>query len=377
MMIEAGKGLTDSEKEFIKRGDYDIVGHFNNETIMPRFWDSMLEPGMAVRMVLYQLPPDLSGPASQFPFDTQRGRKPSEYRRQSSREAFSPFVRQEEYTFHGKDRRYSQENNTKEQKESVDENTTPTASTAAALGTLHADTVSRPNRHRRALPSTSSLPYFKSLGIERKSQQNTTLPKVTKASKLPAASTGYMDSTYSSVGNTPFFNPQWDSRYANQDNSSYPDSTKLVPHSTLSYVQPAVAAPLKIQSPTPPQYLDLSQADSERKQKLSDNKYLRDVEESATRKFEDRRHARAGREQSAAEGIDTADTAAAAIARLEFTRKESKKLAAESEKAEVNIRERAAADTEPIHFIDLQHRKIAFPYQLCRTWQVCRSVFRM
>ncbi len=186
----------------------------------------------------------------------------------------------------------------------------------------------------------------------------------------------YGDSAYSSMGSAASYYPHPTLSYNNQPNVTVPgSSTELVPRSNLPYIQPVAAAPSSGQAYAQAQYPDYSEAVSELKLMLIDEKAERQAKEAAAKKLVDEQRAKADKEKFIAEQIAAAAAAAAANARLEFARKEAEKLVIESEKAEAEMKERAAAaaaaaNPEPVHLKDCVGRKFTFPYQQCKTWQV-------
>lgn len=422
----------EATRALIEQGKYDLVNYFDNETIIPSLWDSVVEPGMTVSMVLYQFPPGTPVPP-QYPFNAQHTYQPYDYRSTFSQKVTTPSNKNQERYNEDKESRKSHDEDTKGHQDSQDDETTPTVSTGRArrakasssnvdgtsrieipssdapqtatvtgkdykqkerkistsgsgsgdLGTLDEWQTfgsRRPARPQRALPSSSSLPNFEDLGVEKKAGPSSARPTAKKNPTYTMASTNYFDSAYSSMENAHSFYHRPPLGYT-QPNVSVPSSVEIVPRNSLPYNQPVVAAPSSNPQFTQPQYLDYSKAYSELKQMILDDKAVREARESAAEKLEDERRVKAEKEQFIAEQIAAAAAAAAANARLDFARKEAEKLVIESENAEAEMKERAAAaaaaaNPEPIHLNDPIGRKFTFPYQQCKTWRVCCSVIR-
>ncbi len=136
LIKEGFQGMTgpyaDATRALIEHGNYDLVGHFDNETIMPSLWDSVLEPGMTVRMVLYQFPPEAQIPRQQPFFDTQISCPPYQYYQQIFERPPIPSSKYQEQYSEDKESRHSHDNDTKGQKDTHDDGTTPTVSTGTA-----------------------------------------------------------------------------------------------------------------------------------------------------------------------------------------------------------------------------------------------------
>ncbi len=425
LIKEGFQGMTgpyaDATRALIEHGKYDLVSHFDNETIIPSLWNSVLEPGMTVRMVLYQFPPGTYVPPPQYSFNAQHTYQPYEYRPTSSQKATAPSNKTQERYNEDKESWKSQDEDVKGHKDSQDDEATPTVSTGIArrpkASSSNVDATSstqesssdapvtatvtvkdhkqkkqkvdegwetfvssRPAHLQLALPSSSSLPNFEDLGVGKEAQHSSARPTAKKTSTYTTASTNYIDSAYNSMESAHSFYPHPSLDYNARPNVSVPSSTELVPRNPLPYNQPVIAAPSSNPQFTQPQYLDYSKAYLRLEQMILDDKAVREARESAAKKLEDERRIKVEKEQFVAEQIDAAAAAAAANARLDFARKEADKLVIESEKAEAETKEKAAAaaaaaNPEPIHFKDAVGRKFIFPYQQCKTWRVCLFVF--
>lgn len=425
----------DATRRYIEQGKYDLVSCFDNETIMPSLWEFVLEPGMTVRMVLYQLPPKVE-PRPRTYYSTQ-DIYPSDL----------PSSNFQVYDIIDKESLKSQEKGAKERKGSHDEEekdddhrtSTVSNSSAQRAGpslpstdtTRNIDKTSlkdvgpsvtwaseikkqrydrtvsteaemyprrspaqrpfpppprpppaslrRSSHPHRALPSSSSLPRFEDLGVEKKAPRSAARPLTERDYGLGGIS---VDSTYGSITSTSSsypgsLYPDPTSSYVNQSNVLAPENTGPIPRDRWSSYAPSVIqAPRSSQSSKQPEYLDPSKVYSDLKQMILDEKAAREGRESVAKKLADEERAKAEKDRFIAEQIAAAEAAAAANARLEFAQKEAEKRATESEKAEAERKERAAAaaaatNPEPIHLTDCTGRKYTFPYQHCYTWKVC------
>lgn len=405
----------DATRALIEHGNYDLVSHFDNETIIPSLWSSVLEPGMTVRMVLYQIPPGTYVPSPQFSSNAPHTYQPYEHRPTFSQKATAPSNETQERYNEDEESWKSQHEDGKGYKDSQDDEATSTvsiriarrpkasssnvdatstaqesSSDASPTATVtvkdhkqkqkkadegrEAFVSSRPAHPLPALPSSSSLPNFEDLGVGKEAQHSSVRRRPRSNAIYTKAPTNYIDSAYNSMESVPpsYTRPSLD-HYV-WPNESVPSDIELVPRNPLPYNQLVVAAPSPNPQSTQPQYLDYSKAYLRLEQMILDDKAVREAREAAARRI------KAEKEQFVREQIDAAAAAAAATARLEFARKEADKLAIESEKAEAETKERAAAaaaaaNPEPIHLNDPIGRKFTFPYQQCNTWRVCFYVF--
>ena len=434
-LVKAGfRAMTDSygdaTKALVEQGKYDLVSHFDNETIMPSLWDSVLEPGMTIRMAVYPFPPSTQpgGPHSIPHYGTQHPGHPYDFQPCIHGSILSPTLatpssKHQTYVSREGDDHNPRDENTKTQNEiHDDDDMTPTVSTNSAQrgelstsnanvarsrsrksadktqtvtwassgdkprknktttpsskpGDLGAHTKTedydtfRPGHRQRALPSSSSLPVFEDLGIEKTARRSAARPVKGRDSSHETVSMGYINSTYGSRGSTVSSYPYPNSSYSDQPNVPIVNSAELVPRRTLSYDAPMMAARSLEQQPTQPQDSEFSRAFSELKQMFLDDKATREAKE---KKLEHKKRAKAEKEHLVAAAV----AAAAANAKLAFAEKEAEKLAMEEERAEAEAKSRmaavaAAANPEPVHLKDCLGRKFTFPFERCSTWQVC------
>ena len=399
LIKEGFEGLTgldaDITREFIEQGKYDLVSHFDNETIIPSLWGSVLEPGMTVRMMLYQLPPIIQ-PRAQPYQGTQYADPPFEYHPKPFRNASTASSNRRVHNSVNEVSRNSQDEAIAEHKDSQNVDTEMTSPVNVALG-QRADAPSpiadpgrstketfsdigeihdrasygdkkrkkktttssllsgnsgtayeikplyspRPRRLHGPVSSSAKLPKFEEPEIERNTRRSAAPPTSERDLGYAKIPMSYIDSALGGMGSpvSSYLYPA--SSYISQPDISDINNTKLVSPRTLSPVPSILAARLSSEplsrSPIPTQYPDRSQGYSELKQLLLDEKAARQASELATKKLEDERRAQAEKELLAVKEIaaDAAVAAAAAAERAEFAGKEAEKLAAESRKAEV------------------------------------------
>ena len=407
LIKEGFEGLTgldaDTTREFIEHGKYDLVSHFDNETIMPSLWGSVLEPGMTVRMMLYQLPPIIRPRAHPYQ-GTQYADLPFEYHLNPFQNASTSSSNRRVHNSVDEGSRNSQDEaiaerkgsqyvdtemtnsvnvtlaqtvdapppivpskSTKEKSSDIGENhdrasygdkkrnkktTTPSfqsgnSGTAYEVKPFYSP---RPRRLHGAVSSSAKLPKFEDFEIGRNTHRSAAPPTSGRDLGYPTIPMtipmSFKDSALGGMGSTVSSYPYPAHSYISQPDMSDINNTKLVPPRTLSPVPSILAARLSTEPPSRPptltQYPDGSQGYSELKQLLLDEKAARQASELAAKKLEDERRARAEKELLAVKEIaaDAAVAAAAAASeRAEFASKEAEKVAAKSRKAEVERNE--------------------------------------
>ena len=382
----------DATRAFIEHGKYDLVSHFDNETIMPSLWNSILEPGMTVRMVLYQFPPDMQYSPPQHFCNIEYNYPPFEHGRKPSTRAFTPSSGRPVRNNVDKENRKGRDDDTKGQKDSRDDDTSLTLSARAGqrpkASSPHPDA---PKSIKEISLDEGQNVTSTSAGRKQKEKRNITSSfECRDLRTLDEAS--YVDSTYSSMDSNVFSYPYPIIEYNNQPWS---------PFSVLLSTQPVVAPPPLGTSSTKPQFLDRSKEFLELKHMALGEKAAREAIEPTGETIEDKKRAKAEderffekefaiaaanarleaskkeakKERLITDQISAAVIAAVANARLDSSSKEEKKPPTELAKLEAEIKGRPAASTasanpKPIHFIDCIGRKYTFPYQYCSTWKV-------
>ena len=401
LIKEGFQGLTDpyadAVRTYIEQGKYDLVNHFDNEVIMPSLWDSVLEPGMTVRMLLYQLPPVMLS-RLQHQNDPQHTRTLLQYRSKAPKKSTAPSSDIQVHRTGDKKIPGDQDEERKREKHSAnDDDTTPTVSTGPApkskassltadaarsagkessnvgqSGTLasgsdkqrtqkanisgsqihgavtrfeaEASHSPRSDHHDFVQPPPSSFSQMEDPRVDKKVRRSAARFTDGRTAVYSIVPTSYVESGYDRVETTGSSYPDSRSSYTNRLVVSARNGSEPVPGHSLQHIQPAVATRPTGQSSIQSQHLDYAKAYLELKQMFLDEK------ESVAKKLEDEQRARAENEIFLAKQIAAAAAAATANVKSKFAGSEVDKVPKDLDEVEVETKARAVsvkAGSEP------------------------------
>ena len=357
-------------KSHVKHGKYDIIDHSDNEVILPSQWESTIAPGMNLRMIIYSVDSlDIQVPHGISYYDTyytypQAGKLPK-----PSRNPGAPSRAYQGYTENNSEN--GGEYNKKE-KDSNDDETTPTASPALYRNEKPPSPTDRSPRHGRylSLPEKSSLPNFEELGIGSVPSQKPTARY--PYSEYAKVSTSYADSTYGGMGSVGTYYPHSNSSYVDQPGVSCPPIKGPVSHTPGPFQWPVMNPPPSSKPAEQPLDSDVDRRLTKLELLILDQKAQRKAREAAAQKAERKVQALAIKQAREAERAGSELERGMVMA--DKTETEMRQAALEADKAQAGIEDSdgttMVAEPKPVELNDAFGNFHKFPYKECSTWEV-------